>query len=208
MRSRGQFDPERLVAPGRFEIDWPNDGPLVVAALLEGSPVGVDERAATIAGLAGPGASVTDTLPDWWGRYPWTPRTAAGETAISTDTALKLTFALSALNAVLDCFAAQREDGEVTLSLRGSAGTGVLYAAAHPTDRSTEASVLTVNLLARLRMTFGADGGHVVVLDAPADVKRAVDVWGPVRGLDLMRRVKHEFDPERRLSPGRFVGGI
>lgn len=47
-----------------------------------------------------------------------------------------------------------------------------------------------------------------MVLDAPVAVKRAVDVWGPVGGLDLMRRVKSEFDPERRLSPGRFVGGI
>ncbi|HEY8787725.1 MAG TPA: FAD-binding oxidoreductase [Actinopolymorphaceae bacterium] len=194
--------------PSAIELDWPNDARLVVAALLEGSPVGVDERAATIAGLAGPGASISDTLPDWWGRYPWTPRTAAGETAISTDTALKLTFPVSQLHAVLDCFTALRRDGQVTLSMRGSAGTGVLYAAAHPTDASIEASVLTAHLLARLRMTCGADGGHVVVLDAPADVKRAVDVWGPVRGLDLMRRVKREFDPEHRLSPGRFVGGI
>jgi len=39
-------------------------------------------------------------------------------------------------------------------------------------------------------------------------VKAAVDVWGPVRGLDLMRRVKDQFDPHRVLSPGRFVGGI
>jgi glycolate oxidase FAD binding subunit len=48
----------------------------------------------------------------------------------------------------------------------------------------------------------------VVVLDAPAEVKAALDVWGPVRGLDLMRRVKDQFDPHRTLSPGRFVGRI
>jgi len=29
-----------------------------------------------------------------------------------------------------------------------------------------------------------------------------------VPGLDLMRRVKDQFDPRRRLSPGRFVGGL
>ena len=48
----------------------------------------------------------------------------------------------------------------------------------------------------------------MVVLDAPAAVKKALDVWGPVRGLDLMRRVKDQFDPTHRLAPGRFVGGI
>ena len=38
--------------------------------------------------------------------------------------------------------------------------------------------------------------------------RRRVDVWGPVPALDLMRRVKDQFDPDHRLAPGRFVGGI
>ena len=51
-------------------------------------------------------------------------------------------------------------------------------------------------------------GGSAVVVDAPAAVKAAVDVWGPIPALDLMRRVKDQFDPDHRLAPGRFVGGI
>ncbi len=39
-------------------------------------------------------------------------------------------------------------------------------------------------------------------------MKAGVDVWGPVPALDLMRRVKDQFDPDHRLAPGRFVGGI
>ena len=35
-----------------------------------------------------------------------------------------------------------------------------------------------------------------------------LDLWGPVGGLALMRRVKENFDPHRLLAPGRFVGGI
>jgi glycolate oxidase FAD binding subunit len=51
-------------------------------------------------------------------------------------------------------------------------------------------------------------GGSCVVLSAPPPVRELVDVWGPVAGLELMRRVKEQFDPERILSPGRFVGGL
>jgi glycolate oxidase FAD binding subunit len=39
-------------------------------------------------------------------------------------------------------------------------------------------------------------------------VRSEVDSWGPVRGLDLMHRVKDQFDPDALLAPGRFVGGI
>ncbi|MBI4390794.1 MAG: FAD-binding oxidoreductase [candidate division NC10 bacterium] len=52
-------------------------------------------------------------------------------------------------------------------------------------------------------------GGHLVVLEAPLDVKRRVDVWGPVgKALRLMQGLKAQFDPKGILNPGRFVGGI
>jgi glycolate oxidase FAD binding subunit len=63
-------------------------------------------------------------------------------------------------------------------------------------------------MVSALRAAAAAYGGTVVVLTAPPAVRAAVDVWGPVSGIDLMRRVKHEMDPRRTLAPGRFVGGI
>ncbi len=51
-------------------------------------------------------------------------------------------------------------------------------------------------------------GGALVVVDGAPEVKTGIDTWGPVPAQDLMRRVKEQFDPERRLAPGRFVGGI
>jgi glycolate oxidase FAD binding subunit len=49
-----------------------------------------------------------------------------------------------------------------------------------------------------------------VVLDAPDEVRRQVDVWGvgDSPALDLMRRVKERFDPSGACAPGVFVGGI
>jgi glycolate oxidase FAD binding subunit len=47
------------------------------------------------------------------------------------------------------------------------------------------------------------------VVKAPPHLKREIDVWGaPGDAVGVMRRVKERFDPDRRLSPGRFVGGI
>ena len=64
------------------------------------------------------------------------------------------------------------------------------------------------DVVSRLRGTCTAAGGSLVVLDAAPAVKAAVDTWGPVPAIELMQRVKEQFDPERRLAPGRFVGGI
>ncbi len=52
-------------------------------------------------------------------------------------------------------------------------------------------------------------GGGVVVAAAPAEVRALLDPWGPPpAGAAVMRRVKDQLDPEHRLAPGRFVGGI
>jgi len=49
-----------------------------------------------------------------------------------------------------------------------------------------------------------------VVLDAPAEVRRQVDVWGvgDSTAVGLMRRVKQRFDPAGACSPGVMAGGI
>jgi glycolate oxidase FAD binding subunit len=66
-----------------------------------------------------------------------------------------------------------------------------------------------VDALPGLRAAIAPHDGTAVVLRAPDAVRERLDHWGPVGdSLDLMRRVKERFDPERRMSPGRFVGGL
>ncbi|MDP9353672.1 MAG: FAD-binding oxidoreductase, partial [Chloroflexota bacterium] len=87
---------------------------------------------------------------------------------------------------------------------RGRAAMGVLFVTV--SDVSLEKQI---HIVTTLRSILTRARGSLVVLHASPEVKAAVDVWGSVgNSLPLMQRVKHQFDPERILSPGRFVGGI
>jgi glycolate oxidase FAD binding subunit len=182
------------LVPSALEVDAPPDGPMTLAVLLEGVPEGVHRRAETAAGLLGGDVSSSGSAPDWWGRYPWR----------DGEVGLKLTAALSRAPALLD---AAREVGRrygIPLPVRGSAGTGVLYAGL---PGGTDPQVVA-RVVGDLRLAAGAAGGHAVVLTAPAGVRERVDLWGPVDGVELMRRVKRQFDAAGRFAPGRFAGGI
>jgi glycolate oxidase FAD binding subunit len=52
-------------------------------------------------------------------------------------------------------------------------------------------------------------GGSLVVTSVRGSVKQHIDVWGDnIPGLDVMRRLKDQLDPNATLNPGRFLGGI
>ncbi len=60
-----------------------------------------------------------------------------------------------------------------------------------------------------LRSHCQTNGGFLTILEAPIAVKQQVDVWGYTgNALDLMRKIKRQFDPEDILSSHRFVAGI
>ena len=182
------------VVPSAVEIDAPAGGGCVVTVLIEGTPQGVAGRAAQVAALLGDATDSGTQPPGGWGGYPWR----------SGDVGLKLTGALSAVPALLAATRAAADRRGVALSVRGSAGVGVCYAGL-PGD--TDPAV-AAGLIGELRAAAADATGHAVVLTAAPAVRQLVDLWGPVGGLDLMRRVKRQFDPEHRLAPGRFVGGI
>jgi glycolate oxidase FAD binding subunit len=55
-----------------------------------------------------------------------------------------------------------------------------------------------------LRSECEAAGGYLSVLQAPADLKQSIDVWG-YRGnaVTLMRAIEQQFDPNNILNPAR-----
>ncbi|GGO66176.1 FAD-binding oxidoreductase [Nonomuraea cavernae] len=182
--------------PSAVEIDRPDPGgPVTVAALVEGSAA--DLRALALREVAG--GEVAPGPPPWWGLLPDDePPHGTGPAGETPDAArpagevlVEVRFPPNALNGVLD---AARDAG---FRLRGSPVSGRLHLA--PVGEVTEEALAAA--VAGLRE-------RVAVVTVPASPYERVERWGPVGALPLMRRVKERFDPGRRMSPGRFVGGI
>ncbi|KAB2345741.1 FAD-binding oxidoreductase [Actinomadura rudentiformis] len=188
------------VAPSALECEASGDG-ITLGVLLEGVPEGVAARATRVADLLGPGADISHEPPAWWGAYPdgttlievTAPPSALAEAPAATEGTAPADGAALLWGAAL----AGVEGCQVRWSASGKGYVGLTANAAEVAE-----------VLARLRTTLARHRGGAVVRYAPEGVRTADDVWGPVPALTLMRRVKAQFDPEHRLSPGRFVGGI
>ncbi|MFI6734519.1 FAD-binding oxidoreductase [Nonomuraea sp. NPDC050451] len=166
--------------PSAVEIDCPDGKEATVAVLVEGSAA--EQRALALREVLGEG-TVTAEAPEWWGLI------------LRDDVLLETRFpparAAEALAAA----------GEAGFAFRGSAAAGRAYLELWGEVSEEELAAAVT----RLRGLIEALGGRLNVLATPYE---SVDRWGQVSGLPLMRRVKERFDPGRRMSPGRFLGGI
>jgi glycolate oxidase FAD binding subunit len=193
--------------PSAVELSWPDRRlPGRLTVVFEGIRPGVEAQAAAAAellGRVGPaavaGPDETEDALAGLGAAPF------AEAAVG----LKLACPPAELPAVL----ADLRDGPLAWAgpVRAHAATGVLWAAGPAGDGEPGDGAVAdlAGPIAEARERLAARGGSLVVVKAPPQLKRAVDAWGPAGdALGLMRRVKERFDPDRRLSPGRFVGGI
>jgi glycolate oxidase FAD binding subunit len=137
-----------------------------------------------------------------------TPRPAAPNRAENAGVLLRITTEVASLPDLLRATDQASAAIGRGVHLRGSAGKGSLLAAVSSAGAGPDEIGLLADLVGRLREGAAACGGTVVLLDGPTELLRSADVWGPIPALDLMRRLKEQFDPDRLLSPGRFVGGI
>jgi len=182
------------LVPTAVELDRPATGDATLSLLLEGIPPGVESRTNAALDLMGTSATAGDDAPGWWGAEP----------LVGGEVLLKLTHEIAGLAHLLTALDDVCAETGFTAHLRGSVAVGAVTVGlagagdAHALARCVES----------LRMRAPSFGGTVVVLEAPGDGKADLDVWGPVGGLELMHAVKRQFDPGRRLAPGRFVGGI
>lgn len=169
------------------ELDVHPDGMAELGISIEGSASGTDHRASAVANSVGHHFEEQDGVPPWWGVLPG-------------PVVVKIAFAPAQAAPVLETL--RRLLGE-RVSIRGSIGLGLLNCGLPLETTSDELSAT----LASLRPALLPHDGTAMVLRADGAQKAGVDLFGPVPGLDLMERIKMQFDPHQMLGPGRFVGG-
>jgi glycolate oxidase FAD binding subunit len=195
--------------PSALELTVDSWGwPARLTVVFEGIRPGVEAQAAAAAELVGQvgeaavaGPGETDAALHQLGALPFE----------KAEFALKATFPPADLPAVL----ADLRDGlgRWRGQVNAHAGSGVLWLASAAREGQLRADSpevpRAVEAIAGTRERLVARGGSLVVVKSPPVLKGTVDAWGSAGdALGLMRRVKERFDPDRRLSPGRFVGGI
>jgi glycolate oxidase FAD binding subunit len=187
------------------EFGWPGR----LTTVFEGIQPGVEAQAAAAAELlgrvgeaavAGPGG--VEAALSQLGARPFE----------KAEYALKATFPPAELAGVLgDLAGTERRWSGGSLSAHAATGVLWLASAAREGDLPADSPAfpMAVAAIRDQRERLAARGGSLVLVKGPPELKRAVDVWGPPGdAVGLMRRVKERFDPDRRLGPGRFVGGI
>lgn len=177
-------------AGGRFDL----------GLVFEGFARGVSHQVAQLVELAGKAGGSAEPLSD----------AAAGEFWRRHDavrTAVPLRIRIASLPTRFPAVAALVA-GIGSLAWYPTLGVGFVGTAsgALPTGASPGDAAAAV---AAARSQLIGDGGSLVIETAPAALRAAVDPWGPVpQSFAIMQQLKQRFDPDRRLNPGRFVGGL
>jgi glycolate oxidase FAD binding subunit len=176
--------------------------PAAVAIAIGSAADAVTEQGERLEALVRGSAVAMTVLPEeFWSRYEAAFRTAAGDVVLLVGTL-------------------PSRYGETITEIERQ--VEALGSPAHPTVAGCMASgtlrvrltgvpiAASTRLVSRLREFVGAVNGSVVLHAGPPDVRTQVDPWGPVEpaALDVMRRIKHEFDPTGVLNAGRFVAGL
>jgi glycolate oxidase FAD binding subunit len=94
-------------------------------------------------------------------------------------------------------------------TLTSSSGLGLIHAGSGLGRLRFDPKTVTPKTIIEMRRYCESQRGFLTVLEAPISLKQQINVWGyNSNALDVMRRIKQQFDPKNLLSPQRFVGGI
>ncbi len=189
-----QLEPTSVVAlaagAGQFDV----------ALRFEGFGAGVNQQTRRFAELQRAEGQQCEPLDDraaqaWWRRHD--------ERRTSGELRAKIAALPSLIEGIWPKIAAVREQlRDFSFIWYASLGLGFIGGAA---SNPAEAS----RALAEARSHLRQLGGSLVLEAAPQPIRDAVGEWGsPPPAFAIMQRLKERFDPQQRLNPGRFVGGL
>lgn len=186
----------QLVASS-LELLWDcEQGCGVLEVVFEGTEASVDGQADMAAALLRPLAGTVTTAEPIG--------TPSGPGAGGDEVIVKISALPSMLAGVLAAVGQTAGAFGLRPAVRAHAGVGVTTV---QLAAETEAEQV-LSFVHGLRSTLMLRHGAVVLVQSPRSLPSVPDRWGAVGALEVMRRVKEQFDPMRRLAPGRFVGGI
>ncbi|HEX8228478.1 MAG TPA: FAD-binding oxidoreductase [Chloroflexia bacterium] len=191
---------QSTLVPTSLDYVAQSSGPSMLAVRFESTQASVRAQAKFTAQLLGGSSRIVTGEEE---QALWAQFDGISDT-VERDVLCKLVSAVSDLPGLLEKAAKAAKEAGTELTVRAHAGHG------HALLRWRGGTADTaVALVQGLRAEAEALGHNLVVWRAPAKVRSRVDVWGDVgEGMSLMRKVKQQFDPNRTLNPGRFVGGI
>lgn len=175
-----------------------------LVARFQGIEEGVEEQAARLRKIAMMHGMRCEELEDedFWAR---------SRQAIRSDTVLcKVGLRPSGIPWLIELADKVRPGAEVRLY--GSSGLGWIqfgYSGEGIGESSGESVDSVVKGLEELRSHCQKNAGFLTLLQASKAVKQKIDVWGySGNALNVMGDIKQAFDPQKMLSPGRFVGKL
>jgi glycolate oxidase FAD binding subunit len=194
---KAQLEPTSVVAL-RDEAG----GDFALAVRFEGFAAGVKQQTQALQRISREsGGAAEDRLADAEARAVW-----ARHDAVRTqgNVRLKLTAQASQLERLERAALEPLEAALRSPRVAWYASLGIGFISGDAADTAAAATAID-----SARKAAVACGGSLTMTAAPEELRARVDVWGPPPpAFALMRRLKERFDPEHRLSPGRFVGGI
>ena len=189
-----------LVRDGGADLGVRFDGRFEVGVRFEGFGAGVQQQAGRLLELATRQGWTADRLAgtraaDFWARHEQVRESPAGFRAKLSAQPMEVERVANAvLGSLFPVLDRPRAVQYPTL--------GLGFVMGEPRAGAPLAAALTA---AREALS----GGSVVLHAAPPELRSTSGIWGaPPAGLPLMGSMKQRLDPDRRLAPGRFVGGI